>query len=65
MEALTKYPKTVKGNDGVLRCSEEFDEESLPELTCSYPKYLLNKAAEEMKASGDRVFMVDGSAGKA
>jgi len=64
MEALSNSPKTVKGPGGILRCSEEIDEDSLPVLTCSYAKHVLNKIDEEVNSSGDRVFVVDGSAGK-
>jgi len=61
MEALLNIPKTIRGNDGILRCSKELG--PLPKVDCSFAQYLVQKLERNVEEGKDCTFLVDGSAG--
>ncbi len=49
-------PKTVIGDDKVLRCEQKLDaEKTLPKMDKSYAEYLLQVAEEQLNSQGDRI----------
>ena len=53
-------PKTVLGEDGVLRSDKELDLSSLPTLEgTSFIRFLLDKAERQVNEKGDRIFLTN------
>jgi len=62
MEKFFQLPPTIKGEDGVLRCSKELD--PLPNLDCSIALYLMQILEKSLDEGRDGVLFVDAKAGE-
>ena len=61
MAAAIKFPKSVIGEDGILRSEVEYDPKSLPVLKNSLGMHFLGLVQKSIEEEGDRVFLTNAS----